>query len=82
MAAAWRHRSALCLSLIHIWVVDGIVKTTALLTFYCHAGDKIAHVDHVAELAEILAQMCIRDRQYPASEMIPVKVPVFALTLP
>ena len=21
-------------------VVDGIVKTTALLTFYCHAGDR------------------------------------------
>ena len=38
-------------------VVDGIVKTTALLALYCHAGDKIAHVDHIAELAEILAYL-------------------------
>ena len=38
-------------------VVDSIVKTTTLLAFYCHAGDEIAHVDHIAELAEILAHL-------------------------
>ena len=38
-------------------VVDGVVKTTALLALYCHAGDEITHVDHVAELAELLAHL-------------------------
>ena len=38
-------------------VVDGVVETTALLALYCHAGDEITHVDHVAELAELLAHL-------------------------
>ena len=38
-------------------VVDGIVKTTALLALDSHTGDEIAHVDHVAELAELLAYL-------------------------
>ena len=38
-------------------VVDGIVKTTALLALYCHAGDEVTYIDHVAELAELLAHL-------------------------
>ena len=38
-------------------VVDGIVKTTALLALYCHAGDEITYIDHIAELAELLAYL-------------------------
>ena len=38
-------------------VVDGVVKTTALLALDSHTGDEITHVDHVAELAEFLAHL-------------------------
>ena len=38
-------------------VVDGVVKTTALLALDSHTGDEITHIDHIAELAEILAYL-------------------------
>ena len=38
-------------------IVDGIVKTTALLALNSHTGDEITHVNHVAELAEFLAYL-------------------------
>ena len=38
-------------------VVDGVVETTALFTLDSHTGDEITHVDHVAELAELLAHL-------------------------
>ena len=38
-------------------VVDGIVKTTALLALDSHTGDEVTYIDHVAELAEILAHL-------------------------
>ena len=38
-------------------VVDGIVKTTALLALDSHTGDEVTYIDHVAELAEILANL-------------------------
>ena len=38
-------------------VVDGVVKTTALLALDSHAGDEVTYIDHVAELAEILAHL-------------------------
>ena len=38
-------------------VVDGIVETTALLALNSHTGDEVTHIDHVAELAEILAYL-------------------------
>ena len=38
-------------------VVDGIVKTTALLALDSHTGDEVTYIDHVAELAEILAYL-------------------------
>ena len=38
-------------------VVDGIVKATALLALNSHTGDEITHVNHVAELAELLAYL-------------------------
>ena len=38
-------------------VVDGIVKTTALLALDSHTGNEITYIDHVAELAEILAYL-------------------------
>ena len=38
-------------------VVDGIVKTTALLALNSHTGDEITYIDHVAELAEFLAYL-------------------------
>ena len=38
-------------------VVDGIVKTTALLALDSHTGDEVTHIDHIAELAELLAHL-------------------------
>ena len=38
-------------------VVDGIVKTTALLALDSHTGDEVTYIDHVAELAELLAHL-------------------------
>ena len=38
-------------------VVDGIVKTTALLALDSHTGDEVTYIDHVAELAEFLAYL-------------------------
>ena len=38
-------------------VVDGVVKTTALLALDSHTGDEVTHIDHIAELAEILAYL-------------------------
>ena len=38
-------------------VVDGVVKTTALLALDSHTGNEITYIDHVAELAEILAYL-------------------------
>ena len=38
-------------------VVDGVVKTTALLTLDSHTGNEITYIDHVAELAEFLAHL-------------------------
>ena len=38
-------------------VVDGVVKTTALLALDSHTGDEVTHIDHVAELAEFLAYL-------------------------
>ena len=38
-------------------VVDGIVKTTALLALDSHAGDEVTNIDHITELAEILAHL-------------------------
>ena len=38
-------------------VVDGVVKTTALLALDSHAGDEVTYIDHVAKLAELLAYL-------------------------
>ena len=38
-------------------VVGGEVEATALLAFKGEAGDEIAHVDHVAEFADVLRSL-------------------------
>ena len=38
-------------------VVGGEVEATALLAFKGEAGDEIAHVDHVAEFADVLRRL-------------------------
>ena len=38
-------------------VVDGVVKTTALLALDSHTGNEITYIDHIAELAEFLAHL-------------------------
>ena len=38
-------------------VVDGIMETTALLALDSHTGDEVTYIDHVAELAELLAHL-------------------------
>ena len=35
-------------------IVDGVVESAALLTFEGPAGDEVAHIDHIAQLADIL----------------------------
>ena len=38
-------------------VVGGEVETAALLALEGEAGDEIAHVDHVAEFADVLRRL-------------------------
>ena len=35
-------------------IVDGVVQAAAFLAFHGLAGDEVAHVDHVAQLADVL----------------------------
>ena len=35
-------------------VVDGVMEAAALLTFEGPAGDEVAHIDHIAQFADIL----------------------------
>ena len=38
-------------------IVDGIVKTATFLALDGHTGDEVTYIDHVAQLAEILAYL-------------------------
>ena len=38
-------------------IVDGIVKTATFLALDGHTGNEITNIDHVAQLAEILAYL-------------------------
>ena len=44
-------------------VVDGVVQAAALLALERLAGDEVAHVNHVAQLANVAGSLYVLDRK-------------------